>query len=382
VTLHGITWDHTRGYVSLVAASSAFAERSGGVDVVWDRRSLWAFGEGSIEELAEAYDLLVVDHPFIGFAAERELLVPVDELLPAEYLRDQEANSVGPSYRSYSYGGHQWALAIDASGQTSAARPDLMQKLGTDEPATWVEVVGLARRTGAVAMPLAPVDALSAFFTFCAQAGKPAFGAGSGGSVVDRRTGREALERLKELADALDPGCLGMNPIRILSEMSRGDRIAYAPLTYAYSNYSRRGYAPNLLSFGPAPGGSGTTLGGAGLAVSARTPARKHAVALARWVAGEECQRTLYVLSGGQPGHRAAWTDGVANEITAGFFGKVLSVLDSAYLRPNHDGFAQFQAQAATTVHDFLDGGGDPDAVLDGLDRLYEPHRPRSGAPG
>ena len=347
----------------------------------WDRRSLWAFGEGSIEELAEAYDLLVADHPFIGFAAERGLLLPLDELLPAEYLRDQEANSVGPSYRSYSYGGHQWALAIDTSGQTSATRPDLLERVGAQEPTTWAEVIEFARRIGAVTMPLAPIDALSAFFTFCAQAGRPAFGAGDR-SVVHRDTGRDALALLSELAGALDKSCLDTNPIRALSEMSRGDGVAYVPLTYAYSNYSRRGYARNLVSFGPAPGGSGTTLGGAGLAVSARSAASDRAVAFARWVAGEECQRTVYVLSGGQPGHRAAWTDELANQVTNGFFRKVLPVLDQAYLRPNHDGFAQFQAEAATTVHDFLVQGGDADGVLDRLDRSYERHRRPSGTPG
>src|ERR671931_770884 len=167
-TLRGITWAHTRGYVPLVAASAAFAERGGGIEAVWDRRSLWAFGEAPIEELAEAYDLIVIDHPSVGFAAERELLLPLDRYLPEDFLREQETQSVGPSYRSYTYDGHQWALAIDASGQTSATRPDVLDGMGLEIPQSWEEVVSLARRTGAVAMPLAPIDALSSFFTLCA----------------------------------------------------------------------------------------------------------------------------------------------------------------------------------------------------------------------
>ena len=172
-TLRGITWAHTRGYLPLVAASVAFAEQGGDVEAVWDRRSLWSFGEAPIEELAEAYDLLVIDHPFVGFAAERKLFLPLDEHLSGDYLRLQEAQSVGPSFASYTYDGHQWALAIDASGHTSAVRLDLLEASGNEGPDSWESVVTLARETGAVAMPLAPIDALSSFFTLCASLGEP-----------------------------------------------------------------------------------------------------------------------------------------------------------------------------------------------------------------
>ena len=54
------------------------------------------------------------------FAAATGCLSPLDELIEAPFLADQAANSVGPSHRSYSYGGHQWALATDAAGHMSA----------------------------------------------------------------------------------------------------------------------------------------------------------------------------------------------------------------------------------------------------------------------
>src|SRR5215212_1162826 len=118
-TLRGLTWDHTRGYAPVVAAAALYRDTvRPDVDVVWDRRSLWAFGEAPLEDVASAYDLLVLDHPFIGVAAEAELLVALDGELSEPYLDEQRAQSVGPSFESYAHDGHQWALPIDASGQT------------------------------------------------------------------------------------------------------------------------------------------------------------------------------------------------------------------------------------------------------------------------
>ena len=51
------------------------------VEIAWDWRSLEAFGDQPLEELAPAYDLLVIDHPFCGTAAATRCLAPLDDLL-------------------------------------------------------------------------------------------------------------------------------------------------------------------------------------------------------------------------------------------------------------------------------------------------------------
>ena len=109
------------------------------------------FADFPLQKLAETYDLLVIDHPFVGFAAADGCLLPLDEFIDAAVLADQAANSVGPSHRSYHYGGHQWALATDAAGHVSAYRPDLIEEIG-GLPQTWDEVLALAetrKRPGA-----------------------------------------------------------------------------------------------------------------------------------------------------------------------------------------------------------------------------------------
>src|SRR5690348_4879090 len=114
--LHGITWDHPRAYLPLDAASAAFAQATG-VQVVWDRRSLKEFGDRSIESLAQEYDLLVIDHPHVGIAADASVLVPLDDFLDQATLSALAQHSPGGSHQSYFFQGHQWALAIDAACQ-------------------------------------------------------------------------------------------------------------------------------------------------------------------------------------------------------------------------------------------------------------------------
>ena len=109
----------------MVATAEAYASVQPEVRIVWDTRSLQAFADFPVQKLAESYDLLVIDHPFVGFAAADGCLL-LDEHIDAAVLTDQAANSVGPSHRSYIYGGHQWALATDAAGHVSAYRPDLL----------------------------------------------------------------------------------------------------------------------------------------------------------------------------------------------------------------------------------------------------------------
>jgi multiple sugar transport system substrate-binding protein len=60
-SLTGITWNHTRGYLPLVAAAQRVADRDPGVEIVWQKRSLQEFTDAPIERLAESFDLLVLD---------------------------------------------------------------------------------------------------------------------------------------------------------------------------------------------------------------------------------------------------------------------------------------------------------------------------------
>lgn len=150
IELRGITWNHTRGYLPMVATAQRFSELNPGVEIRWEKRSLQQFADWPIQKLAEVYDLLVIDHPFSGYAAAHDVLLPLDALAPASFLEDQAAQSVGLSHASYSFGGHHWALAIDAATPVCGYRPDLLERAGALASAELggVDVVGPSRAGG------------------------------------------------------------------------------------------------------------------------------------------------------------------------------------------------------------------------------------------
>lgn len=377
-TLTGITWNHTRGYLPLVATAQRFGELHPEIEIIWQKRSLQEFADQPIEQLAERFDLLVIDHPFAGRAAALPVLLPLDHYLPATFLADQAANSVGVSHTSYAAGGHQWALAIDAATPVSAYRPDLLKRYDTALPQTWAELLVMARR-GLVALPAIPVDSLMNFYMLCLGLGGSLFEHTE--HVVDPQTGRAALEQLRELVALCDPACLERNPIRTYEAMVGGDDLLYCPFAYGYVNYTRREYTHRPLRFGGLVSVDGlqlrSTLGGTGLAISARCTNLDAAVAYAQFVASADCQTGMYFAHGGQPGYRKAWTDPQINAGCGDFFQQTLPTLEHAYLRPRYNGYIPFQDHAGPVVHAYLRDGGNPSDALEQINRLYRESRSR-----
>ena len=368
--LTGITWNHTRCFLPLVATAQRFAEIHMGVEIVWQKRSLQAFGDQPLEQLAPQFDLLVIDHPFVGYAAANPVILALDEYLSAEFLADQAANSVGKSYESYCYGaaGHLWALPIDAATPVSTWRPDLLEH----PPETWEELLALAQR-GMVVLPAIPIDSLMNFYMLCIGLGQEPFATPE--RVVDAEIGAAALEHLHELVSYCEPACQDRNPIQTYEALASSSRAAYCPFAYGYTNYARAGYADHMLRFGGLIQFSGaplrSTLGGTGLAISRSCRQPEVALAYAQYVASPACQRGLYVAAGGQPGHRSAWLDDTTNAMTGNFFRDTLPTLDAAFLRPRYNGYMHFQDQAGLVVHRYLREGGDPRAAVAELDGLY-----------
>ncbi len=374
VLLRGSTWDHARGYAPLVATAQRFQQQHPHINIVWEKRSLKAFEDYPVERLAQEYDLVVLDHPCVSRVAGSGHLLPLDENLPGEFLADQLKNTVGASHASYQFAGRQWALAIDAAAPTAFWREDLLAANGAAVPGSWPELLALAA-AGHVEVPAAPIYCLMNFYTLCLAAGGSMFE--SEDHVTSAAAGQTALARLRELLELCDPECFSRNPISSQDLVASAGNIKrwYCPLAYNYSNYARRGYADRPLKFGDAPTWDGqplrTTLGGAGLAISATTTHRAEAIAYAQYIASAEIQRTLYTHEGGQPGHRSAWLDPKNNILTGDFFLRTLPVLDRAYVRPRFSGYIEFQDEGAVLVHAALRRQLDDREALKQLDELY-----------
>jgi multiple sugar transport system substrate-binding protein len=380
--LRGITWDHPRGLGGVRATAAAFEAVRADVRVEWATRSLQGFADEPVERLADRFDLIVLDHPAIGEAVARGCLVPLDDHVEGSFIEEQDAGSVGASAESYRWNGHVWALAIDAAAQVAAYRPDLLERCGVELPRTWDDVEALgdrARSMGStIAFPAIPVDAVLAFLAVCRTLGEEP--CRTPDHVVGRDVGGLALGLMGRVVAASHPESISWNPPRMLERMSTTDEVVYAPLAFGYSNYARPGFRPNVVRVGPGPcGPDGVprgTLGGAGLAVSARRPNVEPAVSYACFTADPITQRTAYAEAGGQPGHRSAWTDPSVNASSSSFFADTLATLDAAYLRPRYDGVLGFQEAGGELIHAWLQEGGDAGAILDVLDARYRASLP------
>ncbi|MCY3779249.1 MAG: extracellular solute-binding protein [Chloroflexi bacterium] len=372
--LRGITWNHSRGFVSVVATAQRFCEMRPDVEITWEKRSLQEFADAPIQGLAERYDLLVIDHPWAGYAAYSKVLVPLQEIVPEDYMRDQAENSVGHSHPSYIFRGSQCALAIDAATPVASYRPDLLERYDLEQPGTWRDLLELARR-GRVIMPGIPIDTLMNWYMLCATQGEVPF-VDDEWAVSDDMS-LQALDQLHELASLCPRDIFGWNPIAVYEALSRRDDFVYCPFAYGYSNYSRAGYSEALLTFDDmvdidGHGRCQTTLGGTGLAISTGCGALDIARDYAMFTASPEIQRSLFFENGGQPGHRSAWLDAEVNRRSNDYFRNTLPALDRAYLRPRFPGYLHFQDRGGAPIREYLMEGGDRRQVLAELKRLFD----------
>src|SRR2546429_1849184 len=91
----GIAWDHSRGFPPLVATAQRYEETHPGVRIRWEKRSLDEFGHLPIDRLAGQFDLIVIDHPWAGFAFEKDLVRDLTPLLVGSSLSPSEGERVG-----------------------------------------------------------------------------------------------------------------------------------------------------------------------------------------------------------------------------------------------------------------------------------------------
>jgi len=372
VLLRGITWGHSRGYTCLVGVSQRYSELHPTIEISWDKRSLKEFESKPLSELADTYDLLVIDHPWAGFAVKHGILLPLNKLFPSTFLDDQQRNSVGPSFASYNFDGFQSAFAIDAASPVSVWRPD---KIDVSEvPRTFQDTLALAHG-GKVLYAATPTYLLMDFYAFCATAGGSLFSPTDAEHVVDDETGMCVLEDMRHLASLCPQRVFSLDTIALHEELATSESAVFCPFVYGYVNYSRRGYARHVLQAGDVISYGGQhlkgVLGGTGLAISSRTRNPKQAAAFVAYAASGEMQRTIYCDCGGQPGHMSAWLDDECNRQTHDFFRATLPSLEDSYLRPRYSGYLSFQDAAGTILHEFVQGEKTSRQTLQKLNELY-----------
>ena len=370
IKLKGITWDHARGYDPLIASSELYYKEKG-IQVEWQKRSLTNFGDQSLEALSKQFDLIIMDHPHVGVAEASQCLMPLNDLLPANILNELKISSAGPSFESYHYHEKQWALPIDAAMQCASYRADLM--VNDSLPNTWEEVFALAKTLASkklyIGMALCPTDCLCSFLSLTAQFGSPI--QENNELLVEPSVGIKALSMLRTMRDIFHPKALDWNPIALYDYMAEQNDIAYSPLTFCYTNYSRAGFRKNILKYHTAPEINNAVLGGAGIAITSSCSNVQEAANYAAWICSDVVQSTIYVNAQGQPGNKMAWENKQANVITNNFFSNTMPSLTNTYLRPRYQGWPKFQTFIGETIHAYLLHDTAPELVLEKLQAAY-----------
>jgi multiple sugar transport system substrate-binding protein len=368
--LTGLTWDHPRGYAPLFASVDEYQKNNPGAKIRWDRRSLRDFGEAPIETVLSRYDLIVVDHPFVGYAAANKALVEMSPFLTDAEKERFAADSVGRSWESYWYQDGLWALPIDSAAQVASYREDLLEQFKLTIPRSFEEVLGLGKKAREIGKHIivaaCPTDAMSLFLSFSASQGYAV--QENGRLFIEQKAGLAILKQLHELISLAYVDSVHWNPIQVYDFMSSNSDAIYCPYAFGYSNYSRAGNAVKL-KFTDAPGFGGqdcasTLLGGAGIAISHESAHAQQAVQYAKWLVSAEYQRGAYFNDGGQPGSKSAWIDPAVNAQSSGFFSGTLKTLQNAYLRPRFNGFVRFFEAAGIEINKCLKGeSGDKELI-------------------
>jgi multiple sugar transport system substrate-binding protein len=371
-SLRALGWDHPRCTEPMRACTEAWRRLHPEIELVWENRSLTAFGDEPLEEVAHRYDLVMIDHPFCGTAETTGTLRPFDDLLAPELLAALAADSIGPSHASYSFHGRQWGLATDGACQVAAVRDDLLG--GDAVPATWDDVRALARaRPGGVAVPLAPAQAICAFLSLCANAGYAA--AEDPARLVEPGAGLAAVELLTDLYRLGPADALRWEQPDVLGRLASGGELVYVPLVFGFVTYARADRVPHPCRFldiaSAGAGPIGGILGGAGLAVSAASAHPEQAAAFAAFASGAEAQRVHVGPAGGQPGSRSAWNDPELDAVAHGFFSGTLATIEQSWVRPRDHWWPAFQLEGGRRLNTGLADREAPKDVLRALDVLY-----------
>jgi multiple sugar transport system substrate-binding protein len=310
--LTGMTWEHARGFDPMVATAREYERTHPDVRITWEQRSLQAFADHPLDELAANTtssssttahgQRRADDGPRAAGPAGRD-----DE------LRRLEAQSLGPSFGTYESAGHVWALPIDAATQVACYRPDLLPR----PPRTWDEVIELARPGGCCGR-----EAGGRADELLHARGEPGHAMPQrrvAGELIAREDALAVLDACKRLARARPARVPFDEPDPDVRAALRRRPLRYCPLGYGYSNYSRPGYRERILKFADIPASATGPPGRA----ARRSAGRGSRLGAMRRPRGRDRLRVLGRVSRvpaddvfrrrGQPGNAAAWGDDRVN---------------------------------------------------------------------
>ncbi|MGN6489946.1 MAG: ABC transporter substrate-binding protein [Devosia sp.] len=377
--LRGLTWGHRRAVAPLAPLTAAFTASHPDISVDWIVRPLSDFEHQGLAGLADAYDLIIYDHPFSGSIVESGAFEPLSSHAGTRLELGDAPRYLGPSLLSYRFGGSVFGLPIDAATQHAAYRADLLAAAGEAVPQSWQDAIALGRRLDrqgtklglAVTTPHAGLTVAA----LMANTGTPWPTSPDEPFALDRAGFIDAYESVRELFTYCHADCLDFNAIDLHEAMVARDDIAYTPCVYGYGTYGEADHSHRLrfadFAGRVAPFHAGSVLGGTGLAVSRRSRHKAAALAFVRFAATEAGQ-ALMQSAHGQPGLAGLWTAGEADTCFNGFFTAARRSIEAAWVRPRVRGYIEFQASFGALVAEGLRAGRRGTALWEPVESLQK----------
>ena len=180
-----------------------------------------------------------------------------------------------------------------------------------------------------MALALHPTDAIVSLMSIAA--GKGVVPDGGKRFFPDPEAAKQSIDLLVRLTRVVEDHCWQYTPQALFKAAQTTQEIAYIPLTFGYARCTRP--EEGGWRFTAPPAGCGSTLGGAGMAVSSQSELTEFAAEFISWYCGDEGQ----VLAGrawGQPSGLSAWHDPEIDEMTSGFYSGTRETQANAWVRP------------------------------------------------
>jgi multiple sugar transport system substrate-binding protein len=114
----------------------------------------------------------------------------------------------------------------------------------------------------------------------------------------------------------------------------------------------------------------GSTIGGAGVGVSAHCAAPDAALDYVRYLVAPGTQHG-FALNHGQPAAVAVWEDAEINARFGDCYRATRATMEGAWIRPRYPGYLAFQAAGGTLIEQHLRGALAEAELLDRLDELH-----------
>ena len=363
-----VAWDDPRCTDPLRAVSPIWKAKHN-QDIKIMCRSLSAFNDQPLSEISPICDVMIVDYPHMCQAVSEEAIADIHTILPDSKITPVTSAMIGTAQQSFQVGDTTPAIASDAACQLSAYRPHMLQKYGYKQPpATWESLIQMVEKhPQSVVFSTYPSDICCIAMSLVLYHG--AVTSTDSDFFSDTHAGMWAIEMLKKITQFLPAYCWQSTPQRVFQQVQTDDTTAYIAFTFGYPQKST--LENGGWRYTSVPENTPTIMGGAGMAVSSKSPQQQQAGRFIIWYCGQEGQIHT-ARNGGLPSGVSGWKDSIANSRTHGYYSCVKDAQIRSVVRPLARWWPNAQIQIGETLCRMIQAQAPTKQIFDTVQNLYQ----------